>query len=80
MAVAAFDAGGNLLDATGLQIPGVLDDLYARRRPAQPWPGLEREPADPGAVGADRAGSLGQPLRRRRRLRPDRHRAVARHR
>ena len=29
MAVAAFDAGGNLLDATGLQIPGVLDDLYA---------------------------------------------------
>jgi pullulanase-type alpha-1,6-glucosidase len=29
VAVAAFDAGGNLLDATGLQIPGVLDDLYA---------------------------------------------------
>jgi pullulanase-type alpha-1,6-glucosidase len=29
VAVAAFDAGGNLVDATGLQIPGVLDDLYA---------------------------------------------------
>jgi pullulanase-type alpha-1,6-glucosidase len=29
VAVAAFDADGNLVDATGLQIPGVLDDLYA---------------------------------------------------
>ena len=27
--VAAFDAAGHLLDATGLQIPGVLDDLDA---------------------------------------------------
>lgn len=29
VAVAAFDASGKLADATGLQIPGVLDDLYA---------------------------------------------------
>lgn len=29
LAVAAFDAGGRLADATGVQIPGVLDDLYA---------------------------------------------------
>jgi pullulanase-type alpha-1,6-glucosidase len=29
IAVAAFDVDGNLVDATGLQIPGVLDDLYA---------------------------------------------------
>jgi pullulanase len=29
LVVARFDAGGNLLDATALQIPGVLDDLYA---------------------------------------------------
>ena len=29
VAVAAFDAAGNLVDATGLQIPGVLDDLNA---------------------------------------------------
>ena len=29
VAVAAFDRAGNLVDATGLQIPGVLDDLYA---------------------------------------------------
>jgi pullulanase-type alpha-1,6-glucosidase len=29
VAVAAFDADGNLVDATGLQIPGVLDDLNA---------------------------------------------------
>jgi pullulanase-type alpha-1,6-glucosidase len=27
LAVAAFDADGNLVDATGLQIPGVLDDI-----------------------------------------------------
>ena len=27
--VAAFDADGELLDATGLQIPGALDELYA---------------------------------------------------
>ena len=27
--LAALDADGNLLDATGVQIPGVLDDLYA---------------------------------------------------
>jgi pullulanase-type alpha-1,6-glucosidase len=27
--VAAYDAGGELVDATGVQIPGVLDDLYA---------------------------------------------------
>ncbi len=26
--VAAYDAGGAMIDATGLQIPGVLDDLY----------------------------------------------------
>ncbi|SNT64250.1 alpha-1,6-glucosidases, pullulanase-type [Asanoa hainanensis] len=29
LAVAAFDAAGVLVDATGVQIPGVLDDLYA---------------------------------------------------
>ncbi len=29
LALAALDADGRLLDATGVQIPGVLDDLYA---------------------------------------------------
>jgi pullulanase-type alpha-1,6-glucosidase len=29
LAVAAFDASGNLIDGTGLQIPGVLDDIDA---------------------------------------------------
>ena len=29
LAVAAYDAGGRLLDATGVQVPGVLDDVYA---------------------------------------------------
>ncbi len=28
IALAAFDGDGNLIDATGIQIPGVLDDLY----------------------------------------------------
>jgi pullulanase-type alpha-1,6-glucosidase len=42
VAVAAFDASGNLLDATGLQIPGVLDDLYggaAQRSLGPTWNG-----------------------------------------
>ncbi len=30
LTVAAYDDGGRLADATGVQIPGVLDDLYAR--------------------------------------------------
>jgi len=30
VAVAAFDAAGALVDATGVQIPGVLDDVYGR--------------------------------------------------
>ena len=29
VAVSAYDAGGALLDATGVQIPGVLDDLFS---------------------------------------------------
>lgn len=29
MAIAAYDRNGNLLDATGIQIQGVLDDLYS---------------------------------------------------
>ncbi|MBK8988638.1 MAG: pullulanase-type alpha-1,6-glucosidase [Chloroflexi bacterium] len=33
MAVAMSDAAGGLLDATGLQIPGVLDDLFAYNGP-----------------------------------------------
>ncbi len=28
VAVAAYDAGGNVIDITGLQVPGALDDLY----------------------------------------------------
>ncbi|CAA9504525.1 MAG: GH13_13 / GH13_37 / GH13_32 / GH13 / GH13_ 14 / GH13_11 [uncultured Solirubrobacteraceae bacterium] len=39
--VAAYDAGGRLVDATGVQIPGVLDDLYARAADAElgpTWP------------------------------------------
>lgn len=29
MAIAAYDGSGNLIDATGIQIQGVLDDLYS---------------------------------------------------
>jgi pullulanase-type alpha-1,6-glucosidase len=35
VAVAEYDDVGVLLDATGVQIPGVLDDLYARPRGAK---------------------------------------------
>jgi pullulanase-type alpha-1,6-glucosidase len=40
VAVAAFDAGGTLVDATGVQVPGVLDDVYggaARRTLGVTW-------------------------------------------
>jgi pullulanase-type alpha-1,6-glucosidase len=40
LAVAAFDQAGNLVDATGLQLPGVLDDLNAgaaNRRLGPSW-------------------------------------------
>jgi pullulanase/glycogen debranching enzyme len=39
--VAAYDDGGRLVDATGVQIPGVLDDLYASAADAElgpTWP------------------------------------------
>ncbi len=57
VAVAAYDDLGQLVDATGVQLPGVLDDLYhaARRsgRSASTWNGRN---ADAVGVGADRAG------------------------
>jgi pullulanase-type alpha-1,6-glucosidase len=31
LVVAAYDAGGNVIGATGVQLPGVLDRLYGRR-------------------------------------------------
>ena len=53
IAVASFDAAGDLVAVTGVQLPGVLDDLYrgAQRRNARP--GLEWRSADSGSVGAD---------------------------
>lgn len=36
LAVAAYDQDGRLVDATGLQIPGVLDDLFAYAGPLGP--------------------------------------------
>jgi len=38
LAVAAYDGAGTLLQTTGVQIPGVLDDLYASARDAEPGP------------------------------------------
>jgi pullulanase-type alpha-1,6-glucosidase len=38
LAVAAFDASGRLMDATGVQLPGVLDDLYGGARTADLGP------------------------------------------
>jgi pullulanase-type alpha-1,6-glucosidase len=38
LVVAAYDGTGALLQSTGVQIPGVLDDLYARARHAELGP------------------------------------------
>ena len=38
LVVAAYDGSGALLQSTGVQIPGVLDDLYARARDAELGP------------------------------------------
>jgi pullulanase-type alpha-1,6-glucosidase len=38
LVVAAYDGAGTLLASTGLQIPGVLDDLYAHARHAELGP------------------------------------------
>jgi hypothetical protein len=49
--IAAYNGDGTLLDATGLQIPGVLDDLYAAAAYDQPlgvvWDGA-RPPSTSG--------------------------------
>jgi pullulanase len=61
--VASFDGSGNLVDATSLQIPGVLDDLctYSGKLGAV----LERQPrSDEGGDGdADRVGAGGLQFR-----------------
>jgi pullulanase-type alpha-1,6-glucosidase len=38
LVVAAYDGAGTLVQSTGVQIPGVLDDLYARARDARLGP------------------------------------------
>jgi pullulanase-type alpha-1,6-glucosidase len=38
LVVAAYDSAGALLQSTGVQIPGVLDDLYTRARDAELGP------------------------------------------
>ena len=78
LAVAAYDDLGRLVDATGVQIPGVLDDLYAdaadarprrhvARRHARRWPlwaptAQGRRPAR--ARGRARRPTRGSPMRR----------------
>lgn len=41
LVVAAYDANGRLVDATGVQLPGVLDDLYAGAAGERLGPGWE---------------------------------------
>ena len=48
LVVAAYDGSGTLLQSTGVQIPGVLDDLYARARDAElgpVWRNRHRRPS-----------------------------------
>ena len=68
VAVVALDASGAVVDGSGLQIPGVLDDVYAGGHAAYSRAVLARSRPIPRAVGADREVGLGQRVRRR----PDR--------
>ena len=63
LAVSATDADGNLRDATGVQIPGVLDDLYANDGAL--GVDLGRQRADGPRVGADRQVRRAAPVRGR---------------
>ena len=58
VAVAMYDDHGSLLDATGMQIPLVLDDLYAGA-------GREGHVRGPGVVEPAHASGSGLPPRRR---------------
>ena len=71
--VSRGDAGGPLVAATGVQIPGVLDDLYAgsrERRHARRH--LAPGRADGPGVGADRPAGLAAAVAGRRTPRPTR--------
>ena len=73
LVVAAYDAAGALVGATGVQIPGVLDDLYASAAHARlgpTWHGAHAEARGLGADGQGRpaasSASAGSPMRRGR--------------
>ena len=74
LVVAAYDGAGALLGVTGVQIPGVLDELYASAARAELGAGLERPQARPPTL-ARRLGADGQG--RRAAARPRRRRAGA---
>ena len=64
LVVTERDAGGALLRATGVQIPGVLDDVYApppTRRSASTFAG---KAAHPRGLGADRPDGRARAVRR----------------
>ena len=56
LAVAAYDDLGRLVDATGVQIPGVLDDVYDDAVRPRPRGHVARPHAQAGGVGADGQG------------------------
>jgi pullulanase-type alpha-1,6-glucosidase len=59
LVVAAYDGAGALLQTTGVQIPGVLDDLYAQARDAELGPVWSH--GGRGWHGADRNRHGGRP-------------------
>jgi hypothetical protein len=61
------DGAGRVLDATSVQLPGVLDDLYAQAEKLDDL-GVTGDAGAHGLppVGADRAGRVGLPLRQGR--------------
>ena len=58
LVVAAYDGDGKLLRSTGVQIPGVLDDLYASARDAELGPVFGRRGRPSLAVWAPTAKSV----------------------
>ncbi|MCB8975385.1 MAG: hypothetical protein H6654_17630 [Ardenticatenaceae bacterium] len=56
------DGDGQTIDAAGLQIPGVLDDLYPTMAI---WRDLCRWPTHPHRLGTHGAAGASAPLRRR---------------
>ena len=67
LVVASFDAAGDLVDVTGVQTPGVLDQLYAGAQRSSTRADVAARCPDAGAVGSHGAQRHGARVRGRQR-------------